>query len=69
MKTLSGKLILTKKEIEGLKVVMYHSMIDDSYRGGGTFNKGDDNNTYDTKEAKKAILGREVISFILHLTE
>lgn len=69
MKIERGILYLTKSEIEALDVVAKHSAIDQSYEGGGSFNKGDNENTYDYKEGNKAILGRKVIEFIIHFTK
>jgi hypothetical protein len=69
MKTKNGVLVLTKKEVEALRIVVIHTLIDLSYSGNGTFNKGDDNNTFDAKEAKRAILGNDVIGFIIDITK
>lgn len=69
MLTRSGILELGKREQEALRVIKEHTLIDLSFEGEGSYNKGDSDNSYDEKEAKKARRGIEVIDFILKITE
>lgn len=70
MKTVSGALVLNKKEVEALNIIIDHVKTDISYREGGTFNHLVDGDfPFDEKEAKKAELGLEVIDFILQVTK
>jgi hypothetical protein len=69
MRTKSGILELGKREREALKTLKAHILIDISYNGGGTFFSGDYDNTPDKKEEAKALLGIDVIDFILKITK
>jgi len=65
MKTHSGILKFGKREEEAMRCVLEHCKIDISYGGGGTFNKGDADNTADEKEIAKARQGIEDLEWIL----
>ena len=65
MKTKDGILKLNKTDVKEIKLLLRHTIEDISYDGGGTFNKGDNDNTFDEKEAKKAISAIESIKWIL----
>jgi hypothetical protein len=69
METKSGWLHMSKTERREIETVLSHCQIDLSYRGGGTFNTGEQdkygNDEFDTTEAKKALRGIQHIQWIL----
>lgn len=65
MKTSSGVLQFGKREEEAMRCVLSHVRRDISYRGGGTFTDGSDDNNPDIKEIAKATRGIELIEWIL----
>jgi len=80
MKTKSGALFLTKKEIEALEVIKRHISADMSYEEEGSFYSEKEmvktgemiktvERVADEKEIKKAKLGLEVVDFVLQITK
>lgn len=57
MKTTSGVLSLTKKDIECIKTVLIHCNIDISYGVAGSFGDGEDINEREIIKAKEGIQG------------
>ncbi len=57
---------LTKKEKKAIECLAMHSRIDLSYEGGGTFNKGDDNNSFDEKDAEKVRTALAIIRLMVN---
>ena len=65
MKTISGQLCFTKTEVKNIELMLKHVMEDLSYGGGGTFNLGDNENSFDTKNASKVVEAIDDIKWIL----
>ncbi len=61
----SGVPYLSKTEIKSLQLVISHINQDLSYGGGGTFSKGDSDNSFDEKEAKKVSEGIELLKIFI----
>lgn len=66
MKTKSGILEFGKREEKAMLCVLSHCKRDMSYGGGGSFTKGDNNNTEDSKEIKMAQQGIELFEWIIN---
>lgn len=65
MYTHSGVLKIGKKEEQAMRCVLKHCQIDMNYGGGGSFSKGDNDNTPDLKEIGKACEGIKLYEWIL----
>ncbi len=65
MHTHSGHLRFGKREEKAMRCALMHCKIDMSYGGGGTFSKGDNENTEDEKEVALAKKGVELFEWIL----
>lgn len=55
MKTISGHLFMTKKEIQNINILLDHAKRDLSYREGGSYGDGDKIYTKEVKMAEQAI--------------
>lgn len=55
---------ITKRIADDLRTLIRHTRADISYNGGGSYNKGDDNNSHDPIDARKA---ERAIAFIEEL--
>jgi hypothetical protein len=73
MKTKSGILILTKKEIEALELLRHQTLIDLHYGWGGSYGGHDEDDKTEEKKynarVAKGKLGVEVIDFVLQITK
>lgn len=56
---------MTKKDQRAIETMLWHAEKDISYQGGGTYNKGDDANSYDEKEAKIGTEGIALVKWII----
>lgn len=65
MKIKSGQLYLSNREEKDIRLLLEHVRTDLSFFGGGTFNLGDDENSFDEKSANKVIEAIEGIEWIL----
>lgn len=66
MRTQSGYIKATKKDIKAMRVFLEHAKVDMSYLGGGSYtNFNSLENELDEKEYKLGQLGLENIEFIL----
>ena len=65
MKLSSGWLSMSKRDRECIESVLRHCEHDISFGGGGTFTKGDADNSADEKEIAKARRGIECVRWIL----
>lgn len=69
MKTVSGILVLGKREVKALELVAHHVQLDIDYGWDGTYGGHNDENKREVRQyearVKKAELGVDVIKFIL----
>lgn len=65
MHTKNGQLHLTKTDIKEIETALTHCEEDLSNGGCGTFNIGDNENTFNAKEAEKAKKGIANIRWII----
>ena len=58
-------MVVSKTEIKKIKKLLLHSQIDISYGGGGTFTKGDNDNSADQKEIADVTEAIDLINWII----